>query len=195
MDAVPLPLFPLHTVLFPGTRLSLRIFEPRYLDLVRTCGQTGFGVCLIVDGEEVGATPRHAAVGTQCRIVDFDALPGGLLGITVQGERRFGVLRAHVATSGLLLADAVAWFAPEQPVPLTIEHELLATVLRRLIESLGASHAAIDEACYRDANWVGWRLAELLPLEAAQRQSLLEEPTPQARMELLLELVAQLQTE
>ena len=72
-DVVELPLFPLGSVLFPGGQLSLRIFEPRYLDLVKRCGRSGegFGVCLILDGREVGEPATPAAHGTEAVIVDF----------------------------------------------------------------------------------------------------------------------------
>ncbi|HEY2345067.1 MAG TPA: LON peptidase substrate-binding domain-containing protein [Xanthomonadaceae bacterium] len=197
MSGSSLPLFPLHTVLFPGARLQLRIFEPRYVDLVAACGRdgSGFGVCLIVEGGEIGEAPRHAVVGTQARIVDFTSLPDGLLGITVQGDRRFRVERARVRADGLIVADGVSWLAPETPTPLPIEYDLLATLLRRLIERMGGVHAAADEAAYADAAWVGWRLAELLPLARTDRQSLLEESDPAARLRRLLDLVAQLQAE
>ena len=78
-----LPLFPLNAVLFPGGELALRIFEPRYLDLVRECTrqERPFGVCLILDGAEAGAPAMPAAVGTLARIVDFEARTDGLLGI------------------------------------------------------------------------------------------------------------------
>ena len=67
MQPNQLPLFPLGTVLFPGGRLSLRIFEPRYLDLIRDCtrSSSGFGVCLILEGSEVGAPAVPAALGCE----------------------------------------------------------------------------------------------------------------------------------
>ena len=104
---VPLALFPLHTVLFPGSFLPLRIFEMRYLDLVRRCLRTDspFGVCLIRSGSEVGAAAECFAIGTAARIVDWEPLPGDLLGITVGGEWRFRVHAQTVAPDGLLLGE------------------------------------------------------------------------------------------
>ena len=92
---VEIPLFPLGTVLFPGGPLPLRIFEARYIDLVRRCMRegSGFGVVLILDGTEAGDTPAQICdVGTYARIVDFSGEPGGLLGIEARGERRFRIL-------------------------------------------------------------------------------------------------------
>jgi Lon protease-like protein len=186
-------LFPLGTVLLPGAVLSLRIFEPRYLDLVRACcrDDTGFGICAILDGHEVGAPATPVALGTEARIVDFTSLPDGLLGISVKGTRRFRVQRTRVRDNGLILAD-VDWLPPTASTPLAIEHELLATMLQRLIEHIGGTHAKATKENYRDADWVSWRLAELLPITLPQRQALLQEDDAQRRMQRLLELVATL---
>src|SRR6516165_3033400 len=90
-----IPLFPLNTVLFPGGPLPLRIFETRYLDMVRHCmrERCPFGVVLIRAGAEVGAVAETTAIGTTARIVDFNSMPDGLLGISCIGERKFRVLR------------------------------------------------------------------------------------------------------
>ncbi|HTA65793.1 MAG TPA: LON peptidase substrate-binding domain-containing protein [Xanthomonadaceae bacterium] len=196
MSEHALPLFPLHTVLFPGARLQLRIFEPRYLDLVRQCARdgSGFGVCLILEGQEAGEPAAPVATGTEARIVDFNTLPDGLLGITALGGRRFRVLRTRVRDNGLVVAD-VGWLDEPAPVPLAIEYELLATLLRRLVEHMGGIHARVDDSAYADAGWVSWRLAELLPIAPADRQLLLQECDPDARLRCLLDLVAQLQPE
>lgn len=189
-----LPLFPLGSVLFPGGRLRLRIFERRYLDLVSDClrSGSGFGVCLIVRGSEVGAPATPAAIGTLASIVDFSTLPDGLLGIVAAGSRRFRVHRAVVQPGGLLLAD-VDWIEETPPVPLPAEHGLLATLLARLAEQLDADVANAAQGCYDDAAWVAWRLGELLPLEAAERQQLLAEADPLARLGLLAHWIPRFQ--
>ncbi len=196
MPANSLPLFPLHTVLVPGAQLQLRIFEPRYLDLVRSCcrASSGFGICLILDGDEAGKPSVPVAVGTEARIVDFNPLPDGLLGITALGGRRFHVERTRVRDNGLIVAD-VAWLDEPESMPLAVEHDLLATLLRRLIEQMGGVHARADAAAYEDAVWVSWKLAEVLPIALADRQLLLQESNPEARLQRLLELIPQLQPE
>ncbi len=82
-----LPLFPLNSVIFPGGVLPLRIFESRYLDTVKECSrnQSEFVICLIKDGSEVGDAAKHQNIGTACRIVDWETLSDGLLGIIAQG--------------------------------------------------------------------------------------------------------------
>jgi len=109
-----LPLFPLNTVLFPGGPLRLRIFEPRYLDMVSRCMRedSGFGVALIVAGREAGGAAQTVTIGTHARIVDFEQLDDGLLGITARGERRFRIVHAHQESDGLNVAQ-VEWLDDE----------------------------------------------------------------------------------
>ena len=102
-----LPLFPLNTVLFPGGLLPLKIFEPRYLDLVSDCmrNNTGFGICLISEGQEAGEPATVHEIGTMVNIVDWERRSDGLLGILVHGERRFRVKSTRTEKNGLLVAD------------------------------------------------------------------------------------------
>jgi Lon protease-like protein len=186
----PLGLFPLHTVLVPGASLGLRVFEPRYLDLVRDCGRAGkgFGVCLILDGEEVGAPASAAAYGTEALIEDFGSGDDGLLTLRVRGARRFHTQRVRVRDNGLQVAD-VEWCDPDPDDAVRPEHGLLTTLLERLLERVGGEHAHAARAQFDDAAWVGWRLAELLPLPDAQRQVLLQIDDPHERLDRLLALL------
>lgn len=185
-----LPLFPLHAVLVPGAALGLRVFEPRYLDLVRECGRngSGFGVCLIEEGNEAGAPATPMAHGTEARIEDFDIGPDGLLQLRLRGARRFRVLHTRVRDNGLVVAD-VAWLPDDPQVDLQPQHALLADMLRHILEQIGADIKVPDRS-FDDAAWVGWRLAELLPMELSQRQALLQEDDPDQRLEALLRLIA-----
>src|SRR5215207_171175 len=115
-----IPLFPLGTVLFPGGPLPLRIFEARYIDLVRKCMRegTGFGVVLILEGAEAGGgLPQTCDVGTYAKIVDFSGQPGGLLGIEARGERRFRIHARRREKDGLNVAE-VEWLTEAPPVAL-----------------------------------------------------------------------------
>jgi Lon protease-like protein len=185
-----LPLFPLQTVLVPGAALGLRVFERRYLDLVRECGRDGrgFGICLILAGTGAGPPATPAAFGTEARIEDFGSGEDGLLTLQVRGLRRFHVERTRVRDNGLLVAD-VRWCADDPDDELRPQHGLLATLLQRILEQVGGDHAGAAPACFDDAAWVGWRLAELLPLEPAQRQGLLQLDDPHARLDRLLALL------
>lgn len=189
-DVESLGLFPLHAVLVPGAALDLRVFEARYLDLVRECGRTGrgFGVCMIVEGKEAGGPATPAAWGTEARIEDFGAEPGGVLTLRVRGHRRFRVARTRVRDNGLLVGD-IEWREPDGDDELRPEHALLGTLLQKILEQAGGEHANAGPAQLGDAAWVGWRLAELLPLSPMQRQALLQEDDPAARLQRLTEWI------
>jgi Lon protease-like protein len=191
MPAQSLPLFPLHTVLLPGAALGLRVFEPRYLDLVRECGRSGggFGICLILDGEEAGAPATPASFGTEALIEDFGTGDDGLLTLRVRGARRFHVQRTRVRDNGLMVAD-IAWRDDLDVDELRPQHGLLAMVLERILDQVGGEHAQASAARFDDAAWICWRLAELLPLSDAQRQSLLQDDDPHARLQALLEWIS-----
>ena len=194
MALTDLPLFPLSAVLFPGGPLALRIFEQRYLDLVRDCSRRscGFGVCLILQGREAGEPAVPAAVGTVARITDFYTLPDGLLGISAEGGERFQVTTTRVRDNGLVHGEVRFW--PEEPrVPVPPEHGLLATILERLIEKAGGPFAKAERSCYDDASWVGFRLAEMLPIEQPDRQRLLQVTDPIERLSCLTHYVPRFQ--
>ena len=191
---VEMPLFPLGSVLFPAGRLSLRIFEPRYLDLVRECTRqgSGFGVCLILQGREAGAPAVPTAVGTVARITDFHRDDDGLLGIVAEGGSRFRVERSRVRSDGLLRGYAEVWPAePELPVP--VEFSLLQSILERLIETMAPHWRHAPRSAYDDASWLGFRLAELLPLDAAEQQHMLELTDPLQRLAELRDILPRFQ--
>lgn len=185
-----IPLFPLHAVLLPGASMGLRIFEPRYLDLVADCTRGGgrFGICLLVDGQEAGGPGTPASHGTEARIEDFGSA-NGLLTLQVRGGRRFRVLSTRVRGNDLVVAD-VEWLAPDPDDALRPEHALLGTLLARILEQAGGEHADAPSPLLDQAAWVGWRLAELLPVSDAHRLDLLREPDPHARLDRLLQLVS-----
>ncbi|AUJ13683.1 ATP-dependent protease [Xanthomonas oryzae pv. oryzae] len=182
-----LPLFPLHNVLLPGAAMGLRVFERRYLDLVRESGRNGtsFGVCLILDGTEVGAPATPAAFGTEVRIEDFDVGADGVLILRLRGTRRFHVQRSRIRDNGLVVGE-VNWCEPDSDGELRPEHSLLATVLERMLEQVGGQFASVGPGLLDQAAWVGWRLAELLPLTEQQRLSLLQQDDPHQRLNQLL---------
>ena len=185
-----LPLFPLHAVLVPGAALGLRIFERRYLDMVSDCGRSGrgFGICLILEGEEAGVPAMPAAFGTEALIEDFDTGADGLLTLQIRGARRFHVSRTRVRDNGLVMAD-VARCAADLDDSVRPEHALLSTLLQHLLEQVGGEHSKVSHARFDDAAWVGWRLAEFLPLSESQRLSLLQEEDVHARLDQLLQLI------
>lgn len=185
-----LPLFPLGSLVFPGGPLPLRIFEPRYVNLVKRCMQTdsGFGVVLLFRGNEAGtAEATTAGIGTEVRIIDFDRLPDGLLGITCRGQQRFRILRAWREADGLNMAEVEDLPAPPI-ISIPADLRFLAEILERVMPELGEDYAAL-EARYDDAQWVSCRLAEVLAMETFERQALLELDDPLDRLQMLVKKV------
>ncbi|MFT3906106.1 MAG: LON peptidase substrate-binding domain-containing protein [Steroidobacteraceae bacterium] len=184
-----LALFPLRTVLFPGGLLPLRIFEPRYLDMVGRVMRDGspFGVVQLLEGGETGAVTDLEDVGSSARIVDFQTMADGLLGVLCRGERRFRILSREQQSDGLHVAE-VEWLHEPRRVPLPEAQQPLARLLRRALEAQG-ERVQFLQADYQSCGWVVDRLAELLPLEGRQRQQLLETEDPHERLMALLPLL------
>jgi len=186
-----IPLFPLNTVLFPGGPLPLRIFEPRYVDMVRACMRESapFGVVLIRAGQEAGAVSSAAEVGTAARIIDFDQMPDGLLGITCCGEQRFRVQQRRVQADGLNIGT-VSWIPVDAVVSLPPQHAHLGQMLKRVMPQLSEIYQQLP-ARYDEAGWVSSRLAEILPISLQDKQALLEMDDPLARIEQMAPLIRQ----
>jgi Lon protease-like protein len=191
--AQTIPLFPLHTVLFPGGPLRLRIFEPRYLDMVSRCirESSAFGVALIVDGREVGPA-KTVNIGTTARILDFERLSDGLLGISARGEHRFRIESVAIQADGLNVADV------------ELLHETVAGIpaeLKGLSKLMGEIYPQVsllyDEVVPKleDAGWVSSRLAELLPVEPAVRQACLERDDAVERLRYLASIISAAQSD
>jgi Lon protease-like protein len=184
-SARELALFPLNTVLFPGGPLPLRIFETRYLDMVRHCLREGrgFGVVLIARGEEVSSPAEFVTVGTEARIVDFNRLDDGLLGITCLGRERFRVVESSRQADGLNVGQ-VADIPAEPSLSVPGEFAFMAEALKKILPELGDFYGSVTRR-FDDAAWVGHRLAELLPLATPDKQALLEMNDPVARLAAL----------
>lgn len=184
-----LPLFPLNTVLFPGGRLPLRIFEQRYLEMAKACLRDGapFGVCLIRQGKEVGAPATPEDVGCLARLAGWDMPQLGVLQVVARGEQRFRILERHVQPDRLARASVeTLGTGTDAVVPESLR--ACATLLEHLIER----QASLFEKPYRleSASWVSARLAELLPVPLAAKQRMLELDDGLARLEILYRFLA-----
>ena len=182
-------LFPLHTVLFPGGRLPLRIFEQRYMEMAKTClrDNAPFGVCLIHQGKEVGEPAVPVGVGCLARIAEWDMPQLGVLQVTARGESRFRILDQRVQADGLVRAS-IQLLPEGDDAPLPDAAARYAKLLERVIEQ----HPALLERPHRldSSAWVSARLAELLPLPLEAKQALLETENGRARLEKLDALVS-----
>lgn len=187
-----IPVFPLHTVLFPQGILPLRIFEPRYIDMISLCMKqgTGFGVCLIQQGSETESNAAISQIGTLGQITDFETLKDGLLGITVTGVQRFRLLNSRVDHAGLMHAD-IKLLEHESNVNIPAQYHTLVDILRQIIDRFKPELGDLVED-YDNAYWVACRLTELLPLDMIERQLILEMDQPYEQMQRLLRLVATL---
>lgn len=188
-------LFPLNGVLLPGGLLPLRIFEPRYVDLIGRClrSSEAFGVVLILRGHETESQVSTAQVGTSAHIIDFQSLTDGLLGVLCRGGRRFRIRERSQQADGLNRAQ-VDWLPGDEPAPVQPHFQPVVEVLRQALASLVNSRRLM-EPHYEDAGWVSHRIAEMLPLEPPLLQRLLELPDPNARLRLLAPLMEGVQQE
>ena len=194
MTHTDIPLFPLRTVLFPDGYLKLRIFEQRYIDMVRECSLKAccFGVCLINNPEDSNRPANHMRVGTTAEICDFSTLDDGLLGISVHGRQKFIIQKTRMRDNGLLMAE-VQTLDETDPVDLPDEFSVLSMITGRFMEQAGNNYLSFQPQHLQDANWVAYRLAELLPLANSEKQVLLQTGDPLERLQLLLDVLPRFQ--
>lgn len=191
-----LPLFPLASVLFPDGYLALRVFEVRYLDMVRKCHQTGapFGVVSLTQGSEVrkpGATQEQFnEVGTLAVIERLETPQPGLMALLCRGTERFRITRSNHLVHGLWVAD-VDQLDRDLTIPVPEDLKKTATALQQVLHTLHArdalnptsilpTHEQLD-----NCGWVANRWCELLPVPLELKQRLMELDNPLVRLELV----------
>ena len=192
------PLFPLPLVLFPGGKLSLQIFEARYLDMVKRClrEQAGFGIVLITDGDRILASPDDqlpeiSYCGTYCTIVDFDQSSNGMLSIVVEGDRKF-VIRDQYEQPDRLMMSNVEFLVIEEEVAVPEERQHLSGLLESLMAHEAVQRLGLD-CDLGQAVEVSARLTELLPCPNHFKQKMLEMKDPLLRLGELEKLVKGMQ--
>lgn len=177
------PLFLLNTVLMPGGVLPLRVFEPRYLDMLAGCMRedTPFAVVAIAEGSKVGEAAEPMPMGTLATIADWDQGDDGLLEVVALGGERVWLLSTEVQADGLTVAE-VQRLPIAEGAAVSDETRFLSQGLERLLEKLGEPYSS-QQRFLDDSGWVSSRLTELLPIPLPEKQSLLEESDPQARLQ------------
>jgi len=177
------PIFPLGTVLFPGALLPLKIFEQRYMDMAKACLKGGepFGICLIKEGAEVGAPAVPERVGTLARIVDWDMEQLGVLKVRVEGGERFRLGASEILPGGLIVGEIERF--NEAPAA-SDELGACAAFLEKVVAGVGAGQFA-EPMRFDETSWVGFRLAEILPLRPDVKQRLLELTDGPGRLKVL----------
>ena len=195
-----LPLFPLGSVLFPGGLLALRVFEVRYLDMVRKCHQAGapFGVVALTQGREVrqaGAPEEQFNdVGTLAVIEQIDTPQPGLITLLCRGSQRFRITQRSHLPHGLWIAD-VDLLDHDLAVPVPGDLETASSALARVLHTLKQRdpHApgavTPTEAQLGDCGWVANRWCELLPVPLELKQRLMELDNPLVRLELVADVL------
>jgi len=191
-DIRNIPIFPLHTVFYPGGALPLRIFEPRYLDMVGKClrEETGFGICLISEGKETGSAAESFEYGTFGTISYWQQLPEGLLGITVRGQQRFRIIDRQISADQLCTAK-VEMLSDEEQIALPNRFQYLSDMTEEMLTQIGHPYTTLPKY-YDDASWVGYRLAELLPIALVQKQHFLQLTDPIERLERIGIIIAEM---
>lgn len=179
-----IPLFPLNTVLFPGGRMGLKVFEARYLDMTTTClrEKQPFGVCLVSGRQEDEVLATHP-VGTLAEIVDADMEQAGILLLTVQGRRRFRIIGMTRQEDGVLMVR-VQLLNEMQKLGLPPEFRRLLPLLMQIVSDQGPEKIPEPHE-FESAEWVGFRLTEVLPIQNLAKQKLLEIEDPISRLEIL----------
>lgn len=180
-----IPLFPLDAVLFPGGALPLRIFEPRYLDMVSDCmkSESGIGVVLIDEGEEAGVAAKAHDIGTMSFISYWHKRNDGMLGITLKGEQRFRVLSTEVKANQLIIAE-IELLPNLEILEVTDDALQLINLLKQIIAQLEPPYTTMEKS-YENLEWVSARLIELLPLPLNEKQKMLNMECVNERMKIL----------
>src|SRR4029453_11511972 len=187
-DRQEIALFPLNTVLFPDGMLPLKVFEQRYIEMTKAClrDNAPFGVCLIREGHEVGVAALPQLVGCLAHIVEWDMPQLGLFHLLARGGRRFRTRETRVAANQLISASVE--LLPPDPTGGDVD-PVCGGILKTISEKVGADRFPAPIRL-GDAAWVGYRLAEMLPLSAAEKQELLELEESQVRMQRLRQYLA-----
>jgi Lon protease-like protein len=197
-----LPLFPLNTVLFPDGVLPLRVFEARYIDMVRDCmkREAPFGVVLIKSGKEVGAVAEPEDVGCLAHIAQWDMVSLGVLLLRTQGGERFRILETRALPDQRLEAR-IEMLATDGAAPFSDMHVRCAAALKMVIDDINAKAPpeqanTIDSPFAQpirldDATWVANRWCEILPISLKARQKLLELDDAQDRLQVIYQYLQQ----
>jgi Lon protease-like protein len=193
-----IPLFPLGTVLFPDGVIALKIFEARYLDMIKQClrEKTEFGVVSIIKNSEVddqNLPPTFSNFGTLALIEDFDPVQPALYMTKSFGTQRFKLLNSSQQDNGLWVGE-VELLDKDPLIPIPQEHQGVAKLLDEII-SVIQSEDLLGDAPFKkpfktdDCGWVSNRLAELLPISLAQKNHLLAQTNPRIRLDLITEII------
>jgi len=157
-----IPIFPLRTILFPGSKLPLRIFEPRYLDMVSACmrSKKEFGIALSRKVPQPGMLETYTT-GTLATIIDWNQGNDGLLGITVLGTNKFKLLSMIKQEDGLNIGE-IKIIEREEDFKAPPNFDNMISLLEAILDDNNLHDDS--EKFFESASWVSFRYAEILPL-------------------------------
>ena len=168
-----IPVFPLNTVLYPGGLLQLKIFEQRYLDMTKACVRdaTPFGVCRIREGLEVGLPAVPDLVGCTALIAEWEMPHLGIFNLQTRGQKPFRIVQHTTQSDGLIRAE-IELLKENTGAIRQESYEFCRRVLEQIVEKIGEDYFC-GPLAYDDPRWTSYRLAEVLPLDLQEKQSLL----------------------
>jgi Lon protease-like protein len=182
-------IFPLHAVLFPEGILPLKIFEQRYIEMTKSCLRDSqpFGVCHIREGREVGPPALPEAVGCLATIAEWDMPQLGMFHLVARGGERFRILETRVGANGLISGRVELFQVDSANAEMD---ETCREILKVVIDKVGPENFPAPVRL-DDPLWVAYRLAEILPIEAAVKQQLLESQDVRTRFTQLRRILVE----
>ncbi|MBT1452283.1 LON peptidase substrate-binding domain-containing protein [Glaciecola sp. XM2] len=165
------PLFPLSSHVLPEGRMALRIFEPRYTRMVKEVCESdgGFVVCMINHSGDKSNNTHIFPLGTYCKVIDFDILDDGLLGVTIEGKHCVAINDVETQFDDLRVATcepSTIWTCESLIEDLSPMNDRL----REIFEKYPEVSDLYDTTKFDDPVWVVNRWLELLPVDAEQKQ-------------------------
>ena len=184
-----IPLFPLQSIVLPGGLFPLRIFERRYLDMVRDCikNNTDFCIALIRDNSKEEYITDVYNYGCLVKITDWNQLDDGLLGITVEGTNKVKIYDRNLEKNNLL-TGMIEDIETEKEYMIPQKYLLLSRFYKKIYP--GIKHViSFKKERYADASWIGFRLIECLPLDSSTKNKLIAMDHAIERLDMLYEIV------
>ena len=198
MKTYNLPLFPLNLVVCPDGYLPLKIFEARYLDMVRDClrNKSSFAIVTILPEGETDTEGNFpfANIGTLVNIVDADVTTVGLMMIRCVGQHRVKVDSFTQQPDGLVMGE-VNDIPNDVSIPVPEDLNPSVKVLKQLLKTLANQNLSptnmpiVEPYQFENAAWVANRWVELLDLPLLQKQRLMQMEGPILRLELIQDIL------
>jgi Lon protease-like protein len=188
--SLEIPLFPLSAHLLPGGRISLRIFEPRYVRMIKEAckNDSSFGICMLNAKGNKDRNEHIYSIGTFAKVIDFDTLDNGFLGVTVEGSKCFDIKSITTESDGLRLGEC-QWL--DEWTVQSEEHSIapIDEKLMEIFDKYPEFNTLYQNPKFSDPVWVIYRWLELIPVDAEKKQHLMQQKDYLKALSFLTELV------